>query len=46
VTFNYPKYPSPQTDSNPDPDGDLVITVEDDPINPIDKPVIQDFDLA
>ncbi len=45
VTFGYPNNPS-QTDSNPDPDGDLVITVEDDPVNPIAKPVIEDFDLA
>ncbi len=45
VTFNLPNEP-PQSDPNPDPDGDLVITITDDPPNPIDKPVIKDFDLA
>ncbi len=45
VAFNLPNE-LPQSDSNPDPDGDLVFTIVDDPPNPIDKPVIKDFDLA
>lgn len=45
VTFYVPN-DQPMTDSNPDPDGDLVITVTDDPPTATSKPVIQDFDLA
>jgi len=36
----------PLTEPNPDPDGDLVITIADDPATPASKPVIQGFDLA
>jgi len=45
VTFQAANEP-PQYDNNPDPDGDLVLQIQDDQPTPSDKPVIQDFDLA
>lgn len=45
VSFNMPNSPQ-QIDTNPDPDGDLVLQVEDDKPTPVSTPVIQDFDLA
>ncbi len=45
VTF-YFSDGQPLSETNPDPDGDLVIAVADDPATAASKPVIQDFDLA
>ena len=45
VAFSLPNEPS-QFDNNPDPDGDLVLQVEDAKPTPVSTPVIQDFDLA
>ena len=45
VTFIVPDS-SNMIDTNPDPDGDLTITIADDPPTGASKPVIQDFDLA
>ncbi len=45
ITFYVPDA-QPISDPNPDPDGDLIITVIDDPATPASKPVIQDFDLV
>ncbi len=45
VSFTIPNEPN-QFDNNPDPNGDFVLEVEDDQPQPIDKPVIEDFDLA
>ncbi len=45
VSLNFANGPS-QTDTNPDPDGDLVLQIEDDKPTASSTPVIQDFDLA